>query len=108
MRHRIAHNDRRSTLQASHAPRGVAAYRQPSRQGKGLVHPAVGHLRPLRRVTREQISACLAGAIADKPISTMTNMGGSHEAPRHRAGMLASLEDGNACRDRCLIAIDPL
>jgi hypothetical protein len=30
-----------------------------------MVHPAVGHLRPLRRVTREQISACLAGTIAD-------------------------------------------
>jgi hypothetical protein len=30
-----------------------------------VVHPAVGHLRPLRRVTREQISACLAGTIAD-------------------------------------------
>ena len=32
----------------------------------------------------------------------------SYEAPRHRAGMLASLEDGNACRKRCLISIDPL
>ena len=32
----------------------------------------------------------------------------SDEAPRHRAGMLASLENGNACHDRCLISIDPL
>jgi hypothetical protein len=30
-----------------------------------VVHPAVGHLRPLRRLTRGQISACLAGTIAD-------------------------------------------
>ena len=67
MRHRIAHDDRRSALQAPHAPRGVAAHRQPSGEGKGVVHPAVGHLRPLRRVTREQISTCLAGTIADDP-----------------------------------------
>src|ERR1700730_373316 len=31
-----------------------------------------------------------------------------YEPPRHRAGMLASLEDGNACRKRCYISIDPL
>src|ERR1700730_11262975 len=65
MRHRIAHDDRRSALQAPHAPRSVAAHRQPSREGKGVVHPAVGHLRPLRRLAREQISARLAGTIAD-------------------------------------------
>src|SRR5215218_7880968 len=33
--------------------------------------------------------------------STMTVMAGPHEATRQRAGMLAALEDGNACRDRC-------
>lgn len=38
----------------------------------------------------------------------MTIAACSHEAPRHRAGMLASLEDGNACRKRCFISIDPL
>src|SRR6202035_4891029 len=40
--------------------------------------------------------------------STMTIVACSYEAPRHRAGMLASLEDGNACRERCFISIDPL
>ena len=58
MRHRVAHHDRRSTLQAAHAPRGVAAHRQPSRAAQGVVRPP-GHLRPMRRVTREPISACL-------------------------------------------------
>ncbi len=38
----------------------------------------------------------------------MTIVACSYEAPRHRAGMLASLEDGNACRKRCFISIDPL
>src|ERR1700676_4168950 len=38
----------------------------------------------------------------------MTIMACSYEAPRHRAGMLASLEDGNACCKRCFISIDPL
>src|SRR5438105_2970764 len=40
--------------------------------------------------------------------STMTIAACSQEAPRHRAGMLASLEDGNACRNRRLISIGPL
>jgi hypothetical protein len=30
-----------------------------------VVHPAVGHLRPLLSVTREPISACLTVTIAD-------------------------------------------
>src|SRR5436309_2670922 len=50
------------------------------------------------RVTRQQISACLAGTIADNLRSTMTVVACSQEAPRHRAGMLAALEDRNACR----------
>src|SRR6516165_130327 len=33
---------------------------------------------------------------------------GAHEPPRHRAGMLASLENGNACRKRRFISLDPL
>src|SRR6202171_1302170 len=70
MRHRIAHRDRRPALQAPHAPRGVAAYRGPSGEGKSVVHPAVGHLRPLRRVTCQQLSACLAGTIANDPSLT--------------------------------------
>src|ERR1700744_6260269 len=40
--------------------------------------------------------------------STMTIVACSYEAPRHRAGMLASLEDGNARRKRCLVSIGPL
>ena len=32
----------------------------------------------------------------------MTIVACSYEAPRHRAGVLASLEDRNACRKRCL------
>ena len=38
----------------------------------------------------------------------MTIMACSYQAPRHRAGMLASLEDGNAGRKRCFISIDTL
>jgi len=38
----------------------------------------------------------------------MTIVASSYEATGHRAGMLASLEDGNACRKRCFISIDPL
>src|SRR5262245_23975501 len=38
----------------------------------------------------------------------MTIAACSYEASRHCAGMLASLEDGNACRKRCFISIDPL
>jgi len=38
----------------------------------------------------------------------MTNAARSYEAPRHRAGMLTSLEDGNASRKRCFISIDSL
>ena len=38
----------------------------------------------------------------------MTIVACSYEAPRHRAGMLASLEDGNACRKRCFISFAPL
>ena len=38
----------------------------------------------------------------------MTIVACSYEAPRHRAGMLASLEDGNACCKRFFISIDPL
>src|SRR5437763_11387 len=41
------------------------------------------------RVTRQQISACLAGTIADNLRSTMTVVACSQEVPRHRAGMLA-------------------
>ena len=40
--------------------------------------------------------------------STMTIAARSHEAPGHRAGMLAALEDRRAGRKRCFIAIDPL
>ena len=57
LRHRAAHDDRRSALPAAHAARGAAAHRQPSGEGQGVVHPAVGHLRPLRRAARGQISA---------------------------------------------------
>src|ERR1043166_6266590 len=71
MRHRLAHDDRGSALQASHAPRGVAAHRQPSGAGKGVVHPAVSHPRPLRRVTREQISACLKRDEIGEPSSSL-------------------------------------
>ena len=38
----------------------------------------------------------------------MTVAACSHEATRHRAGMLATLEDRNACRKRCFISLDAL
>ena len=38
----------------------------------------------------------------------MTIMACAHQAPRHRTGVLAALEDGNASRKRRLVAIDPL
>ena len=38
----------------------------------------------------------------------MTVVACPYEAPGHRAGMLATLEDRNACRERCFISVDPL
>src|SRR5437899_2977903 len=38
----------------------------------------------------------------------MTIVACSYEAPRQRTGMLAPLEDRNACRKRCFISLDPL
>ena len=65
VRHRAPHHDRGPALSPADAARGAAAHRQPSAEGQGLVHAAVGDLRPLRRLAQGQISACLAGTIAD-------------------------------------------
>jgi hypothetical protein len=35
-------------------------------------------------------------------------MARSYEASQHRAGTLDSLEDRNACRERCFMSIDQL
>src|ERR1700754_1377095 len=52
--------------------------------------------------------ACRAASRLQARRSTMAIAACSYEAPRHRAGMLASLEDRNARRKRCFISIDPL
>src|SRR5215470_2998968 len=49
-------------------------------------------------------SASIAPSVLRRP----TIAARADETPRHRTGMLATLEDGNACRQRGFVAVDAL